>query len=314
MSPKKQKAAPPPDRHLVLLIGRPGSGKADYCKTLDGYQVIPAREGASLAASKRELAAAIAANVPRLVINRTNARRRDRAAFLEPARVAGYKTTIVWLNVPRDTCERVAARRSNGALPTAAIARAMAAFEESFDYPMPSEADERYIVGPDPHAKPGQAAATPDPAAGPAATIADKVLLLLVSGAGEASIAEGLAKLGVPAEERPAILAEARRRITLAADYHRDHELGQAIVRLNDCYRRSLAVQDAKPALASQKELNKLMDLYAKSDAPPPVEGESQAAAELAAIGHHLIPLGLAPADSPLEEHARLAALRILAS
>jgi predicted kinase len=312
MSPPKKPADQA--RRLVLLVGRPGSGKADYAKTLDGFQVLPAREGASLAAAKRELAAAIAAGTPRLVINQTNASRRDRAAHLDPAKAAGYHTTIVWLDIPRETCERVACRRSSGALPTAAVARALVHFDDVFEPPTAAEADELRVIRPETvyqvdQVRQAAASPTTPPATG---TISDKVLLLLVSGAGDASISEGLSKLDVPPDQRQALIAAARRRITLAADYHRDHELGQAIVRLNDCYRRSLAVQDAKTALAAQKELNKLMDLYTKPENTAPAESDSQAAAELEAVGRHLLPLRLAASDSPLEEHARLAALRIL--
>jgi hypothetical protein len=112
-----------------------------------------------------------------------------------------------------------------------------------------------------------------------------------------------------------AAIIDARRRITIAADYNRTEEIGTAYIRLHDLYKRSLNVQDVKTALAAQKELNKLLDLYTAlraGELEEATEGEMGergiAAAELAAVREHLLPLELAPEDYPIAEHARIAA------
>lgn len=140
--------------------------------------------------------------------------------------------------------------------------------------------------------------------------VLDKLVLLLVSQVAGPALDEAAARLGVPAEKIPDTIAEARRRLTVAADYNRDEQIGTAFVRLNDLYRRSLAVQDVKTALAAQRELNKLLDLYRVTPerAVEVAEAEDDDNTELAAIREHLIPLGLAAADYPLREHARIAA------
>jgi hypothetical protein len=112
-------------------------------------------------------------------------------------------------------------------------------------------------------------------------------------------------------------IAEARLRILIAARWQRDEQLGTALVRLNDIYRRALSAQDAKTALAVQKELNRLLDLYRPAAKPPPAapgDRPSSPAAvdEMAAARAHLAPLGLGNESTPLAELCRLAVLRIL--
>lgn len=105
---------------------------------------------------------------------------------------------------------------------------------------------------------------------------------------------------------------QARRKLTLAADYNRDEQLGTAVTRLNDIYARAIRAQDIKTGLVAQKELNKLLDLYRMTPehAGDATEGEDSGPqqAELDAIRGHLLPLNLAEASYPLREHARIAA------
>lgn len=131
----------------------------------------------------------------------------------------------------------------------------------------------------------------------------------MVSGLGDAALRDALTQIDpplTPDQVAPAI-AEGRRRITLAADYHRDHEIGRAITRLNDLYRRALAAQDIKHALAAQRELTKLFDL-----ARPPTDAAGPANEEAAAIRRHLEPLDLAEPGTPTVELCRLAVGRII--
>lgn len=148
--------------------------------------------------------------------------------------------------------------------------------------------------------------------------VLDKIVLLLVSGATRSVVEEAICKLGLVGELAASAIAEARMRIQIAARWDRNDQLGTALVRLNDIYRRALAAQDAKTALAVQKELNRLLDLYRPSAAPPEKTGgerslpDSSATAEIAAARAYLVPLKLGDERTPLSELCRLAVLRII--
>jgi len=148
---------------------------------------------------------------------------------------------------------------------------------------------------------------------------AKKVALLLVSGLTETqAINTAQEKLGLDADQAQATVREAKRLITVAADYNREAEIGTAITRLNDVYSRALKVQDLKTALATQRELDKLMGLHADTRQAEPDganvdTGESESAKTLAAARRYLEPLGLTDLDTPVDELARLAAARIIA-
>jgi hypothetical protein len=98
----------------------------------------------------------------------------------------------------------------------------------------------------------------------------DKLILLIVSLADRAKVAAaGIEKLGISPSEVHVAISEAYERIRQAARWSADEEVGTAIVRLNDLYERSLRVQDCKTALATQRELNKLRNVYAAGKRRP---------------------------------------------
>jgi len=152
---------------------------------------------------------------------------------------------------------------------------------------------------------------------GPTQGVFDKIVLLLVSGLAKSSVEEAVGKLGLTGDAASSAMAEARMRIQIAARWEHDEQLGTALVRLNDIYRRALAVQDAKTALAVQKELNRLLDLYrspretkkAAVDRPSP---DAAALAEITAAREYLTPLGLGNEETPLSELCRRAVLRMI--
>lgn len=143
------------------------------------------------------------------------------------------------------------------------------------------------------------------------AGLVDRLVLMLVSNVPPDAIAASADKLDTTPQVLAAAVTEARRQITLAADFHRDREIGLAYKRLNEIFRRSLAIQDGKTALAAQKELNKLLRLYEPGPAGP-VEVTTDGGSDAAAAREHLATLGLADEDEPLAELARLAVLRIV--
>jgi len=147
------------------------------------------------------------------------------------------------------------------------------------------------------------------------------VLWMTASGlSGDALVRACIDKLGVPAEKVSDLIAEARRRITLAAEQGRDELLGTALTRLNDLYARCMiAASDGSTsptvalakALAVQQEINRLTGLHAGRADESPAEGAAELREELDAVAAYLVPLGLAEPDYPVREHARLAAQRI---
>lgn len=140
----------------------------------------------------------------------------------------------------------------------------------------------------------------------------DQVVLWMVSGlTGDALANACIGKLQVDPAEVAGLIAEARKRVTLAAEYNRDELLGTSLTRLNDLYSRCIRAQETNKALAVQKEINRVVGLQAK----PPVGDEDAEhkgdVDEMKAIAEYLIPLGLADESYPVREHARLAAQRI---
>jgi len=97
------------------------------------------------------------------------------------------------------------------------------------------------------------------------ADILDKVVLLLVSLQSAAAVKTTcVEKLALTDDQADAAIETARAKIRDAIDVDRQERTGEAIVRLNDLYERSLRVQDCKTALAAQKELNRLFGLHVR--------------------------------------------------
>ena len=145
----------------------------------------------------------------------------------------------------------------------------------------------------------------------------ERVLLWMVSGLAGADLENAcIAKLNVDPTQVKAVIAEARKRLTLAAEYNRDELLGTALTRLNDLYSRCIrAGGETGPNLAKaldvQRELNRLTGLYRQPSLAGLDAGSTEAAEELAAVGEYLLPLALTSEAYPMREHARLAAQRI---
>ncbi|MBI5725031.1 MAG: hypothetical protein HZA50_13805 [Planctomycetes bacterium] len=140
----------------------------------------------------------------------------------------------------------------------------------------------------------------------------ERVLLWMVSGLAGADLETAcIAKLDVDPSQVGSVIAEARKRLTLAAEYNRDELLGTALTRLNDLYSRCIRTQNEAKALDVQREINRLTGLYRQYGLPAAGQGDSEASDELAAVGEYLLPLRLTSENYPLREHARLAARRI---
>lgn len=138
----------------------------------------------------------------------------------------------------------------------------------------------------------------------------DRAVLLLVSGLTLDAVTTTLQqKLGATPARAAAVAKKAEKKIVLAANYDRTKELGTAIARLNDLYRRAVAIQDTKTALQIQREINKLLDLY---DRPAPAAAEDLPDGEAELARRYLQGLGLGDDSTPLPELCRRAAAKIL--
>jgi len=68
---------------------------------------------------------------------------------------------------------------------------------------------------------------------------------------------------GVKKRQAKNYIRDANLELAEQAAHHRPGEIGRAIRRLNDLYSATMRVQDYQRALAAQRELNRLLGLYA---------------------------------------------------
>jgi len=137
----------------------------------------------------------------------------------------------------------------------------------------------------------------------------DRTILLLIAGYTPDQLRTQAQQLQLPPDRIDNLIATARRRITAAADYDLRHELGLAIRRLRELFRRALSTQDLKVALAAQKEMHRLLQLDHLRPQPTTDQHDPAAARArdllLAALTPRYPTLDLSHA--PLDELARLA-------
>lgn len=150
-----------------------------------------------------------------------------------------------------------------------------------------------------------------------AVEVVEGVVLLLVRYRDAAAAREqAIADWRLSEKEADAALAEARRRLTLAADYDRVEELGRAIGRHNDLYEAARTALNQKGAEATGsdinactnilKEISRLLDLYRPSQLPG--GDNTLEAAELRQVRDYLAALEIPGGeDLPAAELARIA-------
>jgi hypothetical protein len=102
----------------------------------------------------------------------------------------------------------------------------------------------------------------------------------MVSGLSGADLESAcVAKLNVDPAQVKAVIGEARKQLTLAAEYNRNEMLGTALTRLNDIYARCIRAgadgngPNLAKALDVQKEINRLAGLYPDSSAAGQSDG-----------------------------------------
>jgi len=145
----------------------------------------------------------------------------------------------------------------------------------------------------------------------------DSIILWMVGGLSREALQKAcVERLGLKVAQAKKLMAEARRRLILAAKFNRDEQFGVALKRLNDLYARCMRINpetrretSLAGALEIQKEINRLVGLYHHPTAGLSTHGEAEE--ELKAVAEHLLGLGLVGPEYPLREHARVAAQRI---
>jgi hypothetical protein len=120
-------------------------------------------------------------------------------------------------------------------------------------------------------------------------------------------------QLGIPESDVENAIAEARRLITVAADYHRDEEIGKAIIRYEDIYHQAYKAKELKLALNAEKARVTLLGLASSERVEVPENNSNtESSNDLETIKNYLEPLCLADSATSAVELARLASLKIL--
>jgi hypothetical protein len=328
-------------RRFFLLAGPPGAGKTTWTGAAIAAGLIPRDAAVTQTDELRgkptdHLSLAritLAEQHPAIVWESPCPTAYERNELLSAARAAGYHTTLVWFDTDAEQATDRLRRATRHAVPTARAVASVAAWVERSETPAPGESHNLLVVEPQPgpqlFGRPDivlqslpapphtwqaiRLTANTHPTAAPKSqgSTRDKLVLLLVSGLRESAILKAAGKLGLTGDAAVAALAEARAQISAAAGIDRTVEAGTAYTRLQDLYRRALAVQDTKTALTAQRELNKLLNLYSTPLAPQTTTQDGTVA-EIAAARAYLEPLNLGRPDDSLAELARLAVARIV--
>jgi len=90
-----------------------------------------------------------------------------------------------------------------------------------------------------------------------------QVYTLLLNGASRADVLAYAAKTyDIATRQTDMLIKRARKQLQQRADYDRDEQFGQAVERFRLIFSKAMKVQDFRVAIAAQKEVNALYDLY----------------------------------------------------
>ena len=146
--------------------------------------------------------------------------------------------------------------------------------------------------------------------------IISKAVLLLISLRDEADVrAACSAELGADAATIGHLVAEAKRRIVLAAKFDRAEELGKAAQRSDQLYEMAVSTNDYTAGNSIERDRRRLLDLYPRLTGPTAntdSQATTEAELELERILGYLAPLNLAAEGTPGAELVRLAVERII--
>jgi predicted kinase len=103
------------DKELILMVGPIGSGKTTFAKSLENNNSIRiSQDEMGRKQYLKNFKEAIDQEIPRIIVDRQNFNREQRARFIEPAREAGYIVTIFEMGTPKELCiQRVVNRKAH---------------------------------------------------------------------------------------------------------------------------------------------------------------------------------------------------------
>ena len=130
-------------KHLVVLMGAAASGKSSIARQLEGYALINRDTMKTDAKMKKAFEAAIAADQS-IVVDNTNPAASSREPWLTAAKKAGYKTTIIFVDLPKPAAIFLNEYRYEVSGGTASYVPTVAynIFYSKLERPVASEADE----------------------------------------------------------------------------------------------------------------------------------------------------------------------------
>jgi len=136
-------------KELIILVGMQGCGKTHYCRTvLPNYSRVSQDEGPKyFEGIVRHLEQLLETGTEQIVIDRINPLRWQRERFSDFAKKHGYKVKIIYLEVPRKTCEqRILQRKDHPTLGPEKMKEALSRFATILEKPTEDECDELVIV------------------------------------------------------------------------------------------------------------------------------------------------------------------------
>ncbi len=132
-------------KHLIVLVGLPGSGKSTLCKKEQYADYLRISQDDQGKEGCKRLFQVGLLEGKNIIVDRCNFNCEQRNRYLIPAKKAGYKTTIIWLKVGREQCiERINERTDhpNLAKGNEKIESVVRMFNAMFVAPNADEADE----------------------------------------------------------------------------------------------------------------------------------------------------------------------------
>ena len=108
------------EKELILLVGPIGSGKTTFAKTLlNDNSIRISQDEMGRKGHMKEFNSALEQGIPRIIVDRMNFNRQQRARYIQPARDAGYIVTIIELDTEVAKChDRVVRRTSHPTIPS----------------------------------------------------------------------------------------------------------------------------------------------------------------------------------------------------
>lgn len=150
---------------------------------------------------------------------------------------------------------------------------------------------------------------TPEPP--PNTTLAEQLVLLLVSGIPAETAERYCVQQGQTPANAKALVIDARNKITVAADFNREEQIGLQITRLEALYKSANGAKDFRTALQSIREKSRLLRLYNEPDSGINADLDAQESQtirrQLKLITDYIRPLALVSDKYPIEEHVRVA-------